>query len=207
MLSVKSLSFSFKHRPLFKELSFDLSDGDVFHLTGENGTGKSTLMSILAGFRSPTLGEIAYFTNGKEIEDRREFLEYLSAEANGLYMKMDATQNLNFWSQARGLTLDPHVIKEELTSWGLGHELVRINFSVEKFSTGMRRRLALARLNLSNAKVWLLDEPIYGLDTKGIDKFREILTKHRDQGGSCLVISHDTAPLKNIVTKQITLQG
>jgi heme exporter protein A len=201
MLSVNSLSFSFQHDTLFTDVSFDINAGELMHLTGANGAGKSTLMSIVAGIRSPDSGEISLLDNNKQpVEDLKLEVEYLSAEANGLYTKMDATQNLNFWASLRGLKHSDEIIHQELSKWGLGHRLIRNNFPVGKFSTGMRRRLALARVNLSNCRCWLLDEPIYGLDAKGISLFQTMLKQHKEQGGIALVISHDTAPLEGLIT-------
>lgn len=207
MLTINSLSFSFKHRPLFQNLTFKITDGQIIHLTGENGAGKSTFMSVVAGFRTPTSGEIQYHLDGQEVDNRKTYIEYLSAEANGLYTKMDAMQNLHFWSSLRGIDIDETTMIKELDAWGLGHSLVRQGFAVEKYSTGMRRRLALARVHLSSTKLWLLDEPIYGLDAKGIESFRSMLKEHQSKGGSCLIISHDTAPLQGLVNETINLKG
>ncbi|MEZ4742377.1 MAG: heme ABC exporter ATP-binding protein CcmA [Bdellovibrionota bacterium] len=206
MLSIKSLSFAFQHRPLFKEINFDLVPGKLVHLIGENGTGKSTFLSLIAGFRTPNEGSISYFNDkGEEVDDRRVYIEYLSAEANGLYTKMDATQNLTFWSKLRGHKYSTQQMVEELKKWGLGHPLVRTNFAVEKFSTGMKRRLALARLNLSACPCWLLDEPIYGLDTKGIDLFKSAILNHKESGGMAFIVSHDTYPLKELIDEKIEI--
>ena len=168
MLSVRSLSFSFEHRNLFQGVSFDLKPGELIHLTGSNGVGKSTFLSILAGLRSPDKGQIAFTgPGGSPVEDLKTVCAYLSAESNGLYLKMDAYENLRFWSGLRGLKPGEGLIRSTLSHWGLGNSLLIKNFPVEQFSTGMRRRLGLARLGLSQAPCWLLDEPVYGLDQKG----------------------------------------
>jgi heme exporter protein A len=79
------------------------------------------------------------------------------------------------------------------------------NFPVEKYSTGMKRRLALARLMLSGATCWLLDEPVYGLDTAALATFSHQLEQHLKAGGMTLVISHDTAPLRGLISRTIHL--
>ncbi len=207
MLSVESVSFGFQHLPLFEGVSFRVSPGEVLHLTGGNGAGKSTLLSLIAGYRRQTKGDIRYMINGQEVEDRRAYIEYLPAEANGLYGRMDAMANLRFWTQLRSRRLTEKEMIAALSEWGLGHPLVRENFPVDKFSTGMKRRLALVRVLLSGSPFWLLDEPIYGLDAKGIALFRNLLTSHIQQGGMALIISHDLAPLAGIVTNSTTLHG
>jgi len=207
MLTIKNLSFAFQHHPLFSDFSVDIKPGELVHLVGPNGAGKSTFMSVVAGFRSPSNGSVDYLdSEGNSVDDRKIFIEYLSAEANGLYTSMDATQNLMFWSSLRGLSYSEEEITAELKKWGLGHRLVRLNFPVAKFSTGMGRRLALARIKLSKSQCWLLDEPIYGLDEKGISLFRDMLREHKNNGGLALIISHDTAPLEGLITNTKRLE-
>jgi heme exporter protein A len=207
MLSVESVGFGFQHLPLFENVSFKIAAGEVFHLTGGNGAGKSTFLSLIAGYRRPTSGDIRYFDNGREADDRRAYIEFLPAEANGLYGRMDALSNILFWTRLRGLNLSREEVFASLKEWGLGHPLTREHFPVEKFSTGMKRRLALVRVLLSKSPFWLLDEPIYGLDAKGIELFRQLLISHARAGGMALVISHDLAPLSGIITKSLTLHG
>lgn len=197
MLKVKDLNFGFRFRPILKGVSFDLKEGEILHITGQNGCGKSTLMSILAGLMREQSGSITFTGESKEKSpDRRHYLEYLPAEANGLYGKMDAVHNLQFWLHLRGQKPKEQEILDELALWELDHPLICKNFPVERFSTGMKRRLALARVHMSKAPVWLLDEPLYGLDTKGIEQFQTILKEHLEANGSALVVSHDTAPLE-----------
>src|SRR5690606_18063088 len=124
-------------------------------------------------------------------EDRRLYLEYLPAEANGLYLRMSAIQNLSFWAALRSVRPTLDRVHAALAVWGLDKPLLRDNFAVEKFSTGMKRRLALARLELSPAPCWLLDEPFYGLDQDAAAIFRSRLQAHLKRGGSALIVSHD----------------
>lgn len=206
MLEIRGLGFHFQYRRILQELSFSVSPGEILHILGPNGCGKTTLMSILAGLRKEQAGSIVYRgPDGQELEDRRAAIEYLPAEANALFAKMDAMQNLRFWIDMRGHTVSEARIIEELSRWDLHHPLVRQNFPVERFSTGMKRRLALARVGLCQAPCWLLDEPLYGLDTRGIGTFQELLRTHLDGGGLALIVSHDTAPLAPFKLKTLDL--
>lgn len=208
MLVVKSLSFSFEHRRLFQGVSFQVEPGSLLHLKGANGVGKSTFLGILAGVRKQDQGTIEFFEgNRKSYSDIRSVSAYLCAEANGLYTKMDAIDNLRFWCSLRGLQPSYEELVASMETWGLGHPLLRQNFPVEFFSTGMRRRLALARLSLSQASCWLLDEPIYGLDDKGIELFRQHLKDHLDRGGLGVIISHDKLASEGITTFEYLLRG
>lgn len=210
MLALQKLAFGFRHRPLFHDLSFSVAPGELVHLAGPNGAGKSTLMAVVAGLLEPTAGKIEYRPDKGAVglaDDRREFMEYMPAEANGLYVKMDATQNLLFWARLRGKALVPADVHAALGVWNLNHPLLRDNFPVEKFSTGMKRRLALARLGLSPAPCWLLDEPLYGLDVQAMTMFTGMLKDHLAQGGLALVVSHDLKPVESLITRTVTLKG
>jgi heme exporter protein A len=206
MLKVADLEFGFRRRRLFTGMTLTVQRGELTHLHGPNGAGKSTLMAVIAGLLAPQKGRIVFVTAaGRDADDRRDYLEYLPAEANGLFLKMSATQNLAYWAGLRGKPLDTAALRAALAVWGLDKPLLRDNFPVEKFSTGMKRRLALARLTLSPAPCWLLDEPFYGLDQEATAIFRGQLTAHLQNGGMALVVSHDVAPLAGLVTRTVTL--
>lgn len=177
-------------------------------MVGPNGAGKSTFMAVVAGLLRADSGTIEYFPGDEKdgpAPDRRVYLEYLPAEANGLFVKMDAVQNLSFWSELRGIAASEEQILQALRHWRLDHPLLRQGFPVEKFSTGMKRRLALARLQLSPAPCWLLDEPVYGLDAEATAAFTRLVASHLSKGGSGLVVSHETKPLEGLVTQSISL--
>ncbi len=198
MLKITDVKFGYKFRPILDGVSFVVKTHELIHIIGPNGCGKTTLMGILAGLIKETSGTISLEVDAKLVTDRRLYTEYLPAEANALYGKMDAMENLRFWLKLRGLAHHDQLIIDELERWNLAHPLVRQSFPVEKFSTGMKRRLALARVALSRTPLWLLDEPLYGLDTRGIEQFQAILKGHLELGGSAVVVSHDVEPLKQL---------
>ena len=206
MLAITNLSFGFRHRRLFDALSLTAEAGELLHIAGPNGAGKSTFMAVVAGLLAPERGEVDYKLNGTSVEDRRCYLEYLPAEANGLYLKMSAVQNLQFWSRLRGRDLSVDAVCAALEPWNLNHPFLRDGFPVEKFSTGMKRRLALARLDLSPAPCWLLDEPVYGLDAEAMMVFHQRLAAHLKKGGTAVVISHDLQPLAGLITRTVSLK-
>ena len=208
MLEIQNLDFRYQYRRILSKLSFQVRPGEILHIQGPNGCGKTTLMSIIAGLRHEESGSIHYrFPDGRALPDRREVIEYLPAEANALFGKMDAMDNLRFWRRLRGLSADDSIIRAALATWDLDRPLVREHFPVERFSTGMKRRLALARLQLAEAPCWLLDEPLYGLDVKGIASFQALLEGHLKHEGMALIVSHDVAPLERFAIRRLDLSG
>lgn len=207
MLVVSGLHFGFRHRPLFQGLDFRVSCKELAHLVGPNGCGKSTLMNIIAGLLEPDKGTVAFESPGDGVDDRRHFLEYLPAEANGLYVKMDAVDNLRYWSELRGQRFSQEDVYRALDVWGLNQPYLRERFPVERFSTGMKRRLAMARLTLSSAPCWLLDEPGYGLDKFAMSVLHQELARHLLHKGMVVVVSHDVSFLEGLITKTIALGG
>jgi heme exporter protein A len=209
MLKVTGLSFAFQNRALFRDVNFSVRKGEFLHLKGPNGAGKTTLLSVLAGLLAPSTGSVSYAPDGgsNEADDRRTWIEYLPAEANGLWMRMDALANLRFWTQLRGLGLSDDDLRSALREWDLDHAWLRFGFPVEKFSTGMKRRLALTRVGLAARPCWLLDEPLYGLDDKAIDAFRTMIRNHLASGGHGVIISHDMAPIREFVTSTVIIGG
>ena len=206
MLQVSDLSFSFRHRHLFKNVNFTLKQGEIVHVSGPNGTGKSTLLSILAGLRDPQKGSFKLTIENKEVNDLKPHTEYLSPEANGLFSELDAISNLRFYTQLRGHNYSDAELIAELKRWGLASRLVYKNFATNKFSTGMKRRLALARVSLSGSSLWILDEPVYGLDTQGIAEFRKMLRNHTSQGGMVVLVSHDLEAIADLETISLELK-
>ena len=206
MLVVENLSFGFPHRPILKNFSLTVNQGELVHISGPNGAGKSTLMALIAGLIPPDHGEVFFKTSdGKVVDNPRIFIEYMPAESNALFLKMNAPQNLAFWVNLRQGKVQNKILIDELRFWGLAHPLLLGNFPVEKYSTGMKRRLALARLRLASTPCWLLDEPVYGLDSGATGSFRSILKEHLSKGGMAVMISHDTSAFLEIPHRKIDL--
>ena len=210
MLHILDLSFRYRNRPVFAGVNLTIKPGQLIHLKGPNGIGKSTLLATIAGLLPAATGQILMSANSQAepkvavsdipSADRRQVLEYVPAEANGLFLKMDALDNLRFWTGLRGRGVTDADLLKELNKWQLDHPLVAKNFPVYKFSTGMKRRLCLARLNLSETTGWLLDEPLYGLDQTATVTFQQIVRNHLSLGGFGLVVSHDLNPFERLIT-------
>jgi len=136
-----------------------------------------------------------------------ETCEYLAAEHNGLNDELTAMDNLRFWPSLKGIQVAESSVQAALERWGLNGTLVQSNLTIARFSTGMKRRLALARVCLSNARIWLLDEPTYGLDTQGLSTLKDMIQDHKNRGGLTLVVSHEPGELSKLFTNTVELAG
>lgn len=204
MLKIRELKFAFHQVALFEKLSFDLAPKEVLHLKGANGSGKSTLLSILAGLRTAQEGEISFFLNGRDVQDLRTCFAYLSAENNGLYLRMTARENLHFWSSLNEGTVDSKRIDSCLEYWQLSKAWIA-RTPIARFSTGMKRRLGLARIQLSKRLCFLLDEPLNGLDAEGLVLFQNMLRDHISENGSAILVSHEIQAIRPLLTKELSL--
>lgn len=174
-------------RALFHNLSCGLQDGDVLHLSGSNGTGKTSLLRIMAGALPAAEGEILwngqpFLADGGEEHARR--IAFLPSDDRNLKVLETAGENLDFWAALSGT-----VSKRGLALERMGLASLK-DTPVRRLSAGQRRRLSLARILLSTAPLWLLDEPFNGLDAASAHLFRVALNDHAVQGGMAAIASH-----------------
>ncbi len=207
MLHIQNLVFGYANKAIIDRFSYTAHPGDIVLIVGANGVGKSTLMSLIAGLRTPNSGEIFWGDPAKiknQSHNLRGICDYLPAEANGHFLKLDTETNLHFWHRLNHKTkADPALLDQVLKRWHLDHPLVRKSLAVEKFSTGMKRRLAMARLELNATPLWLLDEPLFGLDQQGIKTFIDVLKQHQSHAGISLIITHDSQPFISLNPKTL----
>jgi heme exporter protein A len=175
-------------RLVFSDVDLAVAAGGALLLTGPNGSGKSTLLRVLAGLLRPAGGTLLW-----EAEDaladlalharRVAYVGHQDAVKPGL----TAAENLRFAARLRGSS-----VRVALAAVGLD-ELA--DLPGRMLSAGQRRRLALARLVLSGAPLWLLDEPTLGLDAASVERFGSVLEAHRAGGGIVVAATHLPLPL------------
>ena len=174
-------------RLVFQGLSLRAHAGDIVAIEGPNGSGKTSLLRVLAGLLVPSEGTVCLRAAHREYrdpEERRELVGWLGHQ-EGVRSQLTAAENLQFFARLYGLVLDCARLLGEvgLTS--------AADLPCQYLSAGQKRRLALARLQLLTRPLWLLDEPFSVLDSRGRDLVREYLQQHARSGGISILATHD----------------
>jgi heme exporter protein A len=159
-------------RLLFEDLDLELGPGDSLHLTGPNGSGKSSLIRLAAGLLRAEAGRI----------ERADAA--LADDSLALDRELPLGRALQFWSRLDG---QANLLAGAIETLGLS-QLAEV--PVRLLSAGQLKRAMLARVAASGAPLWLLDEPLNGLDSEGVERLDALLARHREAGGAVLAASH-----------------
>ena len=195
MLTVRQLYCARDDRVLFENLDFDLSEGQVLQLQGSNGSGKTTLMRILCGLNDSYEGSIKWY--GEDIADQTagffSSLLYIGHRV-GVSKVLNPIENLR-WSCSLLQAVSDDQIMSALREVGLrGFE----ESPCYTLSAGQQQRVSLARLIISPAKLWVLDEPFTTLDAKGVSQLEGLLHRQAQRGGSVMVTTHHSLKIPEL---------
>lgn len=190
-------------RRLFKDVDCTLDEGAWLYVAGANGVGKTSLLRMVCGLAPIESGDILW--KNESIKGRNEtfkrdlrFLGHL----NALQDSMTVAENLDFTCAISGTGHSLASRKEVLGRFGLkGRE----NQLTRYLSQGQKRRVALSRLALSPAKLWVLDEPYVAMDESGVRMLADLIADHLRHGGMAVVTSHQTVPVANIAPQVLEL--
>jgi len=174
-------------RVVFRDLQFSLTRGAALSLEGANGAGKTSALRIVAGLLSHSAGDISFRCSDKNItdgEERGRFVAWLG-HLDGIKNQLTVRENAQFFAALYPSNGD---VGQTLERVGLSRAR---NLPAQYLSAGQRRRLALARLVLSNRPLWLLDEPLAALDAAGKALIAELINEHCVAGGMVLAATHD----------------
>jgi heme exporter protein A len=202
MLDISNLHLWRGDRHLLQGLGFQLSGGQALQLLWPNGTGKTSLLRCIAGFLHPESGAILW--RGTPVtRDPRAFhceLAYMGHEP-ALKGDLSALENLRYTVGLRHRCADAELARS-LQRVGLAH--LDPHQPVRSFSAGQRKRVALARLMLWNAQLWLLDEPAANLDAAGQQVLVAVLGQHLAGGGAALIATHQALELPGVAARHWT---
>ncbi len=193
MLEVSDLECRRGDRLLFSGLSFTLEPGTLLHVRGRNGSGKTTLLRALCGLLTPDAGSIVW--NG---EDTRRLGEDFQADTlyfghlNGIKGDLTGVENLRVSATLDGDRVAENQLWEALGQMGLtGFE----DLPTRVLSQGQKKRVALARLLLSEAPLWILDEPFTALDVDAVDQLQLLIAEHVAHDGLVILTTHQEVAL------------
>ncbi|WP_256857602.1 cytochrome c biogenesis heme-transporting ATPase CcmA [Solemya velum gill symbiont] len=203
LLEADSLACIRDDRLLFENLSFGIHSGEAVVLEGRNGTGKTTLLRILCGLRRPDEGEVRW--NGESIERcTTEYHRYMAfvGHTDGVKRELTPLENLRVLQTLCGkgnLSIEQALEAVKL----YGFEDVPVHY----LSAGQKRRAGLARLLVTDVRIWVLDEPFTSLDREGIKLTESLMDLHLSNGGALVMTSHHEVNLLAPNTQVINLSA
>jgi heme exporter protein A len=175
-------------RTLFRDLNLTVADGTLVQLQGANGSGKTSLLRIIAGLLEPEKGDVRWSgTNINTLgEEYWQAITYLG-HRNGIKEELTPLENLKISSGVAGNKISTEDAQAALKLVGLER---RQNLPVRYLSEGQRRRAALARIVISKSKLWILDEVLAALDTAAVELVKRLIEGHLNNGGMAIVATH-----------------
>ncbi len=195
-LSVHALACARGDRTLFSDLDFSLRGGQLLLVQGGNGRGKTSLLRLLCGLSSPLAGEVRWREH--RIDTEREVyhreMAYLG-HANGIKDELTPLENLRLAAAIGDYPLEEREAERLLADLGLAR---CIDLPARVLSFGQRRRVALASLVAARRRLWILDEPLTGLDVHGVALVEDLLRNHVSQAGLVVMTTHQPLALEGV---------
>lgn len=203
MLEIRNLACTRGDHTLFTGLGFSLSDGELLRVEGANGSGKTSLLRMLCGFVAPAEGDIRW--RGKDIreleEDYYAEMVYLGHH-NAIKDELNALENLRINAGLAGCAIDDTQAIAALRRMGLrGRETL----PVKVLSQGQKRRVALARLLVGRAALWILDEPLTALDVGAVGLMQELIGEQLARRGMVIYTTHQPLEVAGVQTRRLLL--
>lgn len=203
LLAATDLASVRGERTLFADLNMHVRAGEVWQIEGPNGAGKSSLLRILTGLLAPQAGQIQF--RGEPIQNCREAfhaeLLFIGHKA-GVKAELTAIENLEFYAAVQGqpISAPPYELLEKVGLVGLE------DIPAQRLSAGQQRRIALARLWLTDAPLWILDEPFTALDVSGIALLEARFAEHVAAGGAIILTSHQAVSSAHFPLQRVQLR-
>lgn len=203
MLSIHDLACERGERLLFRNLDFELATGEALLVRGGNGRGKTSLLRILCGLSLPAAGVVRWRGEpiGKMHEQYGREMAYIG-HANGIKDDLTPLENLRLAAALGGRELDSETAMAALERVGLSRCL---DFPARVLSFGQRRRVALAGLMTAGAVLWILDEPLTGLDVQGVAMVEQMIRDHVVAGGLVIMTTHQPLALDGVTPRTLSV--
>ncbi len=200
-LEVKHLSYARENQLLFDQLSFSIPQGNLFQIVGQNGVGKTTLLRILTGLLQADTADICWQGQSiyQDLETFHRQLFYLD-HSIGIKSQLTVKENLLFDQRLKAVSRD--TAETALQRFGIKH---LANSLCAKISRGEKQKVALAKIQLSHAKLFILDEPLTALDQVSVKIVESVLMGVLNKQGTIILSSHRALLLPK--AKTLTLKG
>ena len=202
VLSVSRVARQFGRRRVLRDITFDGYPGEVVGLLGPNGSGKTTLLGVLSTLAEPSRGTVSY-PAFPDADSPRRGIGVLGHEPQ-LYGELTARENLALFARLAGLDDPGPAVERALEEARLGD---RADDPTERFSRGMRQRLAFERVLLPEPRLLLLDEPFTGLDDDSAQRMVARLGRLRDAGTCIVLATHDLLLVERLVDRAFIVKG
>lgn len=193
-VELEQVSKRIGNQQLLSNINLTLEKGKIYGIMGENGSGKTMLLRVLAGLLQMDEGSVKY--KGKNIKKLTDEIGIgLTLENVGLYEDMTLKQNLKYYSKISG-KVDYEQINEVVEQVGLTESM---NVKFDKYSLGMKQRAVIAQAILGKPELLLLDEPTNGLDKDGKERIKQILEDEKERGCCIVLVSHELSFFSDIL--------
>ena len=205
MLEVNSIYLYRNRKQVFKDFSLNIKNSEIILLEGENGVGKTSLLNIISGLINPDKGFIKICKKSiNELGKEKKHIFTYIPDNNCLKENLSINENLKSWLKLSNLKINNNNYQKALNIFSLNGIQESL---VKNLSQGQKKKVALTKLLFSESKLWLLDEPLNGIDAKTIVILKKIMNQHVKRNGSILFSSHIRLNLKitrRIILKKIT---
>lgn len=202
-INIINVSKTFKNEQVLTDINLSLTDNMIYGFVGRNGSGKSVLFKMICGYMYPDKGRI--IVNGDVIGKDVDFPDSLGAliETPGFIWYQSGYTNLLYLAKIRNKITGTKV-KDTIRLVGLDPDSRKW---VGKYSLGMRQRLGIAQAIMEDPDILILDEPMNGLDEKGVEDVRKLLLDYKSEGRIILLTSHNKEDINALCDEVFYLQG
>jgi heme exporter protein A len=198
MLTCQNISLKRNDTLIFSDISFSLLPGACLIVRGHNGSGKTSLLKVIATLINPSSGSITYSDiNIEEVKDEYQYLLNYIGHDDTLSEELTVEENLKIWAHIYSTEI---IISAALKHFEL-EDVIKVK--VKKLSKGMKRKVLLCKLLLNHAQVWLLDEPFANLDEQGVERLNSLISTKCSQNGIVIISTNQDLRLKTLLTLNI----